>query len=428
MGLIKYLITEGKKDVIVNKIGLPPNIAEFSLKFFNKKFVLYWTSTLKNLLVTSSKKWYEELSSWDYEDFVSKNLITYFKMLEVQMKNPKTPRLSKKILNRFKNKKDFGNISEEIEYIESLVLKYQTIKDYAEATNQNFNNDDFETISEEAEQWHEELRASGKKLQVSEEQTIIKKFDDGYYWVDLNTSKCYDEGDSMGHCGNTSADTLLSLRDEKGEPHVTVAYNYDGTFKQMKGKGNKKPVKKYHPYIVELFIEPHSPTPKEGETNEIYQIIDFESEYTPFTDFNIFDLNDKLFDKVISEVDEQLIKSQTYYAKFYDIIKRIEYDSKMVNLENVDLESSDLESFYKISKMAETGDLLEIISDELDESEKDIIENYDLIFMQGGKTLYSSRDKKAKFIKYLTSNKKLFILSLYKKVKFDSIYIIYGEK
>jgi len=243
------------------------------------------------------------------------------------MKNPKTPRLPKKILNRFKNKKDFGNISEEIEYVESLVLKYVTIKDYAEATNQNFNNDDFETIAEEAEQWHEELRASGKKLQVSEEQTVIKKFDDGYYWVDLNTNKCYDEGDSMGHCGNTSADTLLSLRDEKGEPHVTVAYNYDGTYRQMKGKGNKKPVKKYHPYIVELFIESHSPTPKEGETNEIYQIINYESEYRPETDFHITDLNDILFKKYKSEVDE---------IGFISLLEDIDYE---ILLKNIDYEN-----------------------------------------------------------------------------------------
>jgi len=33
----------------------------------------------------------------------------------------------------------------------------------------------------EAEQWHEELQASGKKLQLQDDQDIIHQFNDGYY-------------------------------------------------------------------------------------------------------------------------------------------------------------------------------------------------------------------------------------------------------
>jgi hypothetical protein len=67
----------------------------------------------------------------------------------------------------------------------------------------------------------------------------------------------------------TWTDTLLSLRDADGEPHVTVAFDRDGTYTQMKGKGNKKPAEKYWKYCVWLFTE------EAGD----YEIENYESEY-----------------------------------------------------------------------------------------------------------------------------------------------------
>jgi hypothetical protein len=86
---------------------------------------------------------------------------------------------------------------------------------------------------------------------------IIKKFKDGYYWINLNTRKCDYEAKQMGHCGTASTDgSLLSLRDKFGKPHVTTTLTPEGKIIEMKGKENNKPAKKYHKYIVQLLAMP----------------------------------------------------------------------------------------------------------------------------------------------------------------------------
>jgi hypothetical protein len=147
--------------------------------------------------------------------------------------------------------------------------------------------------------WHNSIKATNK-IQ-SENGKVIMTFPDGYYWSDLQTNSNDDEADAMGHCGRTGADTILSLRKKSNggfiEPFVTIAINYYDENKsayrdiqQIKGKNNKKPINKYHPYIVELLL------------NKELKISSIGSEYSPQDDFHVSDLSDvKLIKHLLME-------------------------------------------------------------------------------------------------------------------------------
>jgi hypothetical protein len=139
-------------------------------------------------------------------------------------------------------------------------------------------------------EWHRNLKASGKIF--DEDGRILKTYPDGFYWIDLETNSSPEEGDAMGHCGTTSADTLLSLRKRSDggfkEPFVTIAINYQDnqisydSIHQIKGKNNTKPVSKYHPYIVDLLLDKkldiQTVANDEYNTEEDFHIVDLEDE------------------------------------------------------------------------------------------------------------------------------------------------------
>jgi len=96
----------------------------------------------------------------------------------------------------------------------------------------------------------------------------IIEFQDGSAWFNLNREECKQEGDSMGHCGNTaghkSTDTIYSYRtahpDKENHwiPHLTFIYDQEsGMLGEMKGYGNQKPTKKYHDVIRTLITSEH---------------------------------------------------------------------------------------------------------------------------------------------------------------------------
>jgi len=88
-----------------------------------------------------------------------------------------------------------------------------------------------------ADEWHKNLKAGG--IIEDESGYIFKKYDDGWYWIDLRTTISDDEAEAMGHCGTTNeGTTLLSLRKSRS-PHVTMAINSeDGSVTQCKGKNS----------------------------------------------------------------------------------------------------------------------------------------------------------------------------------------------
>lgn len=95
---------------------------------------------------------------------------------------------------------------------------------------------------------------------------VIIDFGDGYAWYNLNVDGCSIEGSAMGHCGNAgwgnSDDTVFSLRktiEQDGKmyhiPYLTFILKANGHLSEMKGRGNDKPTKKYHPYIKALLMD-----------------------------------------------------------------------------------------------------------------------------------------------------------------------------
>jgi len=99
------------------------------------------------------------------------------------------------------------------------------------------------------------------------EGELIVGFPDGSGWFDLGVSGCPIEAAAMGHCGNgvgSSDETVLSYRVpvQKGpktywSPHMTFILNTDtGRLGEMKGRGNDKPVAKYHSRIIALLKSP----------------------------------------------------------------------------------------------------------------------------------------------------------------------------
>jgi hypothetical protein len=173
----------------------------------------------------------------------------------------------------------------------------------------NFTTSTFEEMDAIQREWHKSIKASGKILRESGK--IIKEYPDGYYWVDLMTRSAVDEAQAMGHCGTTSADTIISLRrkSEGGyiEPFVTMAAYKNNMDKftsivQIKGKNNTKPVAKYHPYIVSFLMD-----------ESLGACFIGKSEYSPEDDFHISDLKDT------NQIKEMLLNRPEQFDSRSDI-------------------------------------------------------------------------------------------------------------
>lgn len=112
-------------------------------------------------------------------------------------------------------------------------------------------------------------RLSKKKVDVvkaEEGEEIVKTYEDGYTWRNLTTEAALTrEGNLMGHCVGSSpyakgvaAKTLAiwSLRDPKNEPHCTMELKPGSKqVQQIKGKGNKAVVEKYHVYVKDAVTD-----------------------------------------------------------------------------------------------------------------------------------------------------------------------------
>lgn len=160
----------------------------------------------------------------------------------------------------------------------------------------NINKLSLEDALETSKKWHNEIEKLVGEPIRDESGEVIMEFEDGFYWIDLESTTCESEAESMGHCGNTNqGTTILSLRDEDKRPHVTIAYDENGEiFTQIKGKGNTKPVEKYHEYIVDLIID--------------LNVQKFSSEYERSSDLLPEDLSEELYDK-LNDANPEYVKS-----------------------------------------------------------------------------------------------------------------------
>lgn len=284
-----------------------------------KDNIIFWVSKqIKNLVLSSLERELNPLwIKYKNDEFVN----TRFYQLNIIFNYLKGKDYEKFLeKSNFKTDEDIENAINMIlkPIIDNTKFKFTEIFDYILSPVRNINinsinlvNSSFQDLLNKSEEWHKELKASG--LILKEDGFILKEYPDGFYWIDLQTNQCREEGDAMGHCARTNADTLLSLRERtiKGiQPHVTVAIDYENDeepdwneleknnelpkyskIHQMKGKGNKKPIDRYHKYIVDLLCD---------ENLDIYEL-DMD-EYSPQDDFHIFDVkDDNLIDKMFEE-------------------------------------------------------------------------------------------------------------------------------
>lgn len=202
-----------------------------------------------------------------------------------------------------------------------------------------------ESAYKKSEEWHNSLTATGKI--TDETGKVFIEFDDGYYWIDLQTTYSEDEAKAMGHCGKTNeGDTLFSLRDKNKSPHITVAYDTkNGVIYQMKGKNNRKPIDKYHPYIYRLLVDP------------ILKPKYFGYEWNKEEDFNLSDFDKETFNKVYKYNPNLIYNSINYDHKMCkgliqknyldkEDIKDVLINSKDVNI-NIIMDMLDTDLFTK---------------------------------------------------------------------------------
>jgi len=237
-------------------------------KFADVPEIYNWAHELDNhMSLWIADKFVKELKN----DVVESQLARLDKYLKGSEKDPQIANLITAMKGRLRD--DFTKI---LHYVNSPLHDNKP----------NINKLSLEEAIEKSEEWHKEVEKTAGKAIEDETGEVIMTFDDGFYWIDLQSTKCSDEAESMGHCGNTNeGTTILSLRDSKKQPHVTIAWNEnDNIFTQIKGKGNNKPVERYHKYVVDLICD--------------LKITRHKSEYQRTTDLTTDDLSEELLDKL----------------------------------------------------------------------------------------------------------------------------------
>lgn len=249
---------------------------------------------------------------------------------------------------------------------------------------------DFNTAVEKAKNFHDDLKSSGKAIE-NETGEIVMRFNDGFYWIDLEASSDKQEGESMGHCASTLADTLISLRDPNKRPHVTMAFTGEGLIYQLKGKENTKPKEKYHKYIVEFLKIPNVDTDfvvdtVDEEDFDYYHVKNFQYEYDAEHDFNIFDLSE---DKII-EVLNINPDLDTGFG-----IRYLKYKNNMVGGDDIvklwdDLYFENGDFKLKINEWEDLSDLFKYFRDRKDGVEIQILngEFFDLIDIESDPAIF----------------------------------------
>lgn len=224
----------------------------------------------------------------------------------------------------------FQNSRQKINWIQTNILtEMQGILDWIRNTpNVNLRRYDWNQAVEAQREYHENLEA--QSLEIHETNKILKKYEDGFYWVDLETSVCTEEeGKLMGHCARTSAETMYSLRKytpetQTIEAFVTIAANpRDGNWQQAKGKRNSRPKDEYHYYIADILVEE--------------DLLEYQHEYDSANDFTNADLYDYISnnpeqfenpDKLLEKIDEHRVTQED----FEKVLNEFDFQYYSVNI------------------------------------------------------------------------------------------------
>lgn len=139
--------------------------------------------------------------------------------------------------------------------------------DSGHPTRQAFNptHDEFPDLVTGIDKWEADLEAARSK-RIRELGEVQHATPEGWTVRELKPDELEDEGDEMGHCVGEYKDDVengdlrvLSLRDPKGDPHVTTGIRFNetdhggGQIYQHYGKGNADVKPKYNSILREYF-------------------------------------------------------------------------------------------------------------------------------------------------------------------------------
>ena len=256
--------------------------------------------------------------------------------------------------DQIKKSPAYHQANNKLNFVNNLRTQMQGIIDWVSNTpNVILKQYTWDTALAAAHQYHHNLVAAN--IEGIETNTIIKKYNDGFYWVDLESTRDRCEASAMGHCATThNADTLYSLRKFEQatntiEPFITLAISPDeGKWVQCKGKNNSKPKPVYHPYIADILVSSNALTYKSE--------YDSANDFTDATLISYIEDNKKEFENA-DDILEKISANRVSVKQFHDILKNYSFTSYNMDIyEDDDYDNVNvLYSFYIDIPYKDTG-------------------------------------------------------------------------
>ena len=269
------ILTESKKEILMDKLGLKEDLAQVFDEIGKK------------------------LSVW-----LANKYLKYFYDNAKESAEPNVP--NKDILSVAKNRLNSRLTVPILRSVLSEIMDY--IQVGLNGNKSSLDDLSILKIASKSSQWHDSLNVGEGTINYVEKNPILIDFrndkGEGYYWVDLQTQYSPEECERMGHCGRSTLGNLYSLRSDKLLPggkyklnrsHLTASIGDDNILYQLKGPKNKKPKEEYHQYIEPLFYY---------EDDFGYLIQGFGNEYNAEQDFKLSDLPDATIRKIYKDRPE----------------------------------------------------------------------------------------------------------------------------
>lgn len=151
----------------------------------------------------------------------------------------------------------------------NMSLDLRLIIDWAVDTKADLFAYDFNEANEEQAKWHQQMLTQYEiqNLEIPDidlNRVVFRFSDKKHFLYLLSSNDLKYEGQSMGHCvGGQNYKTkvknkvvlILSLRDHRNEPHVTIEIDVSNSqVIQQQGKGNKEAVLKYKKMLKEFVL------------------------------------------------------------------------------------------------------------------------------------------------------------------------------
>ncbi len=170
---------------------------------------------------------------------------------------------------------------------DSFKEKTKKIIDWAQSTKPDIMTMIYDVANEKSDAWHlklfEESKGKINSKKATDNRIVYTCSDNEHFFYSLNPSDLKTEGELMGNCVGTNPTygnklrrgeiIILSLRDSKNQPHVTIEIDkFTAVSGQIQGKGNQQPIKKYLDIITEFGIYAAKDSMSEEELTELKKL------------------------------------------------------------------------------------------------------------------------------------------------------------